>query len=130
LGVVADHLSFPAAVARRDRGHSGPHPLVELAAKLLDEALLVLANLRVSLGEQNLSEPGLHAKELDGGPPLKILDRPRSMRAGTRRLCQRSSERRSVRCGHLERPAGMRDSGVRRLLLSESEHIDGASAGA
>ena len=49
--------------ALRDR-HGGPHALVELAAELLHEALLVLLDARVALGEQNLAVSGLHAQEL------------------------------------------------------------------
>ena len=47
------------------RGHRGPHPLVELAAELLDQALLVLAHARVALGEEDLPMTRLHAQELD-----------------------------------------------------------------
>src|SRR5918996_3755290 len=54
----------PAAAAVR-RGHGGPHALVELAAELLDEPLLLLADLRVPLGEEDLSVAWLHAQELD-----------------------------------------------------------------
>ena len=46
-------------------GDRRPHAPVELAAKLLDEPLLVLAHPRVALGEQDLAVTGLHAKELD-----------------------------------------------------------------
>ena len=44
-------------------GHGGPHPLVQLAAELLDEPLLVLTDPRIALGEQNLAVSGLHAQE-------------------------------------------------------------------
>ena len=44
-------------------GHRGPHPLVELAAELLDEALLVPGHLDVALGEEDLAVARLHAQE-------------------------------------------------------------------
>ena len=48
-------------------GHGGPHALVELAAELLDEALLVLGDLEVALGDQLLAMPRAHAQELHRG---------------------------------------------------------------
>src|SRR5205823_6624565 len=46
-------------------GDGRPHPLVELAAELLDQALLVLAHARIALGEEDLPMTRLHAQELD-----------------------------------------------------------------
>src|SRR5829696_1748982 len=58
-----DHLGLAAARLglHRDRG---PHPLVELAAELRDEPLLVLGQLDVALGDQLLAVAGAHAQEL------------------------------------------------------------------
>ena len=65
LGEVAHHrrLVAPAGSLGRDRR---PHPLVELAAELLDQPLLVLGDLEVALGEQHVAVPRLHADELHG----------------------------------------------------------------
>src|SRR4051812_10327579 len=59
---AADDLGLapaPAAV-HRDRG---PHAFVELAAELLDQGLLVLGDLDVPFGDQDLAMPRLHAQE-------------------------------------------------------------------
>src|SRR5947209_10633742 len=45
---------------QRDRR---PHPRVELAAKLLDQAPLVLREVDVALGDQHLAVARLHPKE-------------------------------------------------------------------
>src|SRR3954449_10384607 len=58
-----DHLGLPAPRLRRQRD-GGPHALLELAPELLDEALLVLGDLDVSLGDQLLAVARAHAEEL------------------------------------------------------------------
>src|SRR4051794_8029405 len=45
-------------------GHGGPHPLVELGPEGLDELALLLGDLGVAFGEQDLAVAGLHAQEL------------------------------------------------------------------
>ena len=45
-------------------GHRRPHPLVELAAELLDQRLLLLGDLDIALGDELLAEARTHAKEL------------------------------------------------------------------
>src|SRR3954452_22793696 len=47
----ADHLGLAAPGPVRDR-YGRPHALLELAAELVDEALLVLGHLDVALGDQ------------------------------------------------------------------------------
>src|ERR671914_263865 len=42
LAVVLDHLGLAPTAARVVRGHRGPHALVQLAAELLHQALLLL----------------------------------------------------------------------------------------
>src|SRR5688500_6203221 len=64
LRILPDQLGLAPAAARVGGGDRRPHPLVELAAKLLHEALLVLAHPRVALGEEHLAVTGLHAQEL------------------------------------------------------------------
>src|SRR5215213_4201241 len=51
LAEVLDHRRLAAAVARGD-GNGGPHPRVELAPELVDEALLVGGDLEVTFGDQ------------------------------------------------------------------------------
>ena len=60
---VLDHLRLaPAGLAgERDRG---PHAQVELGAEGLDELALLLADLGIALGDENLTVAGLHAEEL------------------------------------------------------------------
>src|SRR3954470_20104326 len=73
------HLGLsPAALGlHRDRG---PHPLLELAAELLDEHLLVLADLDVALGDQLLAISRTHAQELHARimsrPPRQLIRHP------------------------------------------------------
>src|SRR5215211_2375095 len=69
LRVVLDHLRLAASAPRAGRRHGRPHPLVELAAKLLHETLLVLAQPRIALGEKHLAMTGSHPQELDLDPP-------------------------------------------------------------
>src|SRR4051794_2659088 len=59
---VADHARLAATTAGRG-GHRGPHPEVELAAKLVDEALLVLGDPDVPLGEHDLAVSRLHPQQ-------------------------------------------------------------------
>src|SRR3954471_19205056 len=75
---LAHHLGLPPAALglHRDRG---PHPLLELAAELRDEPLLVLAHLDVALGDQLLSIARAHPQELH----CRIMSR------GTRQLARR-----------------------------------------
>src|SRR4051794_40306697 len=58
-----DHLRLAPATSRAAR-HGGPEALVELAAELLHEALLLLGHVDVALRDENLTVPGLHAQEL------------------------------------------------------------------
>src|SRR3954447_22105617 len=58
------HLGLPPAALRLHRNR-GPHPLLELALELLDEHLLVLADLDVALGDQLLTISGTHAQNLN-----------------------------------------------------------------
>src|SRR3954468_7938134 len=58
-----DHASL-AAPSGGLRWHSGPHPLVELLAERRDETFLVLADLGVPLGEQDLAVSGRHPQQL------------------------------------------------------------------
>src|SRR5579859_2669683 len=44
-------------------GHRGPQPGIQLAAELLDQALLVLGVRDVALGDQYLTVPGLHSEK-------------------------------------------------------------------
>src|SRR4051795_11343567 len=61
----AHHLRLPAAALGLHRNR-GPHALLELAAELRDEALLVLAHLDIALGDQLLSIARAHPQELHG----------------------------------------------------------------
>src|SRR5215208_3781377 len=54
VAVVADHHGLAPAAAGRVGGDRRPHSLVQLAAKLLDESLLILAHLGIALREENL----------------------------------------------------------------------------
>src|SRR5947209_2509277 len=56
----ADHQGLRPALLACQR-HRGPQALVELAAKLLDEPLLVLAHVEVALSYEDLAVTGLHA---------------------------------------------------------------------
>src|SRR3954470_14335611 len=70
-------LTPTARVLDRDRR---PHPLLELAPELLDEHLLVLADLDVALGDQLLAIPRAHAQELHARimsrPPRQLIRHP------------------------------------------------------
>src|SRR5687768_11142002 len=66
------HLRLAPPGLGRQR-HRRPHPAIELAAELLDQALCVLGDLRVALGDELLTVARAHAEELH-----------------TRRLCQRA----------------------------------------
>src|SRR5579875_1110604 len=57
-----DHLRL-APAARVGRRHGRPQAGVKLAAELAHQALLVLAAVALSLGDQDLSVTGLHPKE-------------------------------------------------------------------
>src|SRR6185312_16299638 len=59
------HLGLTPAARALDRNRR-PHALLELAPELLDEHLLVLADLDVALGDQLLAIPRAHAQELHG----------------------------------------------------------------
>src|SRR5688500_8109937 len=61
---LVDHHGLAPAAPGRMRRHGRPHALVELAAELLDEALLVLAHLRIPLREEDLAVAGAHPQEL------------------------------------------------------------------
>ena len=61
LGEFADHDRLAARTV--GGGHRGPHSEVELAAERLDETLLVLGGLDVSLGEQHIAVPGSHSHQ-------------------------------------------------------------------
>src|SRR5215210_3959938 len=55
IGVLLDHLRLsPAAAGVRHRDRR-PHALVELAAELLDEALLVLLHAGIAFGKEHLT---------------------------------------------------------------------------
>src|SRR3954471_24123897 len=60
------HLGLAPAARVLDRDRR-PHPLLELAPELLDEHLLVLADLDVALGDQLLAISRAHAQELYAG---------------------------------------------------------------
>src|SRR5512132_265884 len=60
-----DHACF-ASPHGGALGDGGPHALIELAAELLDEQLLLLGHLDVPFGDQHLTVSGLHAKEPHG----------------------------------------------------------------
>src|SRR3954469_10240069 len=59
----APHLRLPPA-GLGDRRHRRPHAVVQLAAEELDEALLVLGDIDVALGDQLLAGARSHAEEL------------------------------------------------------------------
>src|SRR3954454_9726183 len=71
--VVLHHDRLPATRSRVGGRHGGPHPLIELAAEFLDEKRFLLADLRVTLGEQHLSEAGFHAQQLHEGTDLMTV---------------------------------------------------------
>src|SRR5918999_608416 len=85
---LTHELRLAPAAAAVGRGNRGPHAVVELAAELLDQALLLLADPRVALGEEDLPVTWLHAQELDDLSPnvwlwLAPVGRPpRSAAAG------------------------------------------------
>src|SRR3954447_18060950 len=62
----ADHLRLAPPVGPGGR-HGRPHSVVELAAELLDERLLLLRDLEVAFGDELLAEAGTHAEELHPG---------------------------------------------------------------
>src|SRR4051812_14992167 len=76
LRVVLHHERLATTRRRIFRRHCGPHSLVELARELLHEELFLLADLGVTLGEQNLAKPGLHAEQLQGGTDLMTARSP------------------------------------------------------
>src|SRR5712691_7244938 len=65
LRVLPYQLSLATAARRVGGGHGGPHALVELAAKSLNEPLLILAHIGIALREEDFTVSGFHAKELD-----------------------------------------------------------------
>src|SRR5205814_690257 len=65
LAVALHEQGLAPGAVRLGGGHGGPHALVELAAKLLDEALLVLAHARIALRETDLAVTRFHAQEPD-----------------------------------------------------------------
>src|SRR3954451_15996679 len=70
LRVVLHHERLPATRRRVGSRNGGPHPFVQLAAEFSDQELFLLADLRVSLGKQDLTEPRLHAQQLHEGTDL------------------------------------------------------------
>ena len=64
-------------------GDRRPHARVELAAELLDEALGVLGDLEVALGDQLLAVPGTHAQELHRRPIMPEGRWPAASRASS-----------------------------------------------
>src|SRR4051812_49999170 len=70
LRVVLHHERLATTRCRVGSGNRGPHPVVELTAKFLNEELFLLADLRVPLGEQYLAESRLHAQQLHEGTDL------------------------------------------------------------
>src|SRR5688500_9459358 len=54
LAVLVDRHGLAAAAARRVGGDGRPHALVELAAELLDQPLLVLAHFGIALRQEDL----------------------------------------------------------------------------
>src|SRR5918994_1298511 len=65
LEKVADHGRSPSP-AVLGSGNRRPHPLIELAAELLDQPFLLFGHLRIPLGEQDVSMTGLEAEQLHG----------------------------------------------------------------
>src|SRR4051794_10843845 len=64
LVVCLDHPRLATPVVGSGLRARRPHALVELAAELLDEPLLVLAHGRIALGQEDLSMSRLHTEEL------------------------------------------------------------------
>src|SRR3954469_9934065 len=69
LGIARDLVEGPhelrlTASPRVRRRHRGPQPLLELGPEGLDELALLLGDLGVAFGEQDLAVAGLHAQEL------------------------------------------------------------------
>ena len=62
----ADHLGL-APAGLRHHGDGRPHALLELVPELLDETLLVVGDLHVTLGDQLLAVTRAHAQELHVG---------------------------------------------------------------
>src|ERR671937_47208 len=68
VGVAGNVLEGPgdlrlAPAAPVGGRHRRPHSLVQLAAELLDERLLLLGDVDIALGDQHLAVPRLHAQE-------------------------------------------------------------------
>ena len=77
----AHQLGLTTACLRLDRNRR-PHPLLELAAELLDEPLLVLADLDVTLGDQLLAVARAHSQELHTWHYVTRPSRLEACRAG------------------------------------------------
>src|SRR3954471_14866225 len=72
LGVARDlvegsHELRLTASPRVRRRHGGPQSLLELGPERLDQLALLLGDLRIAFGEQDLAVTGLHAEELHAG---------------------------------------------------------------
>lgn len=65
------HASLPPTRVIRERNR-GPQPGVQLPAKLLDQALFILAVFNVTLGDQHLAVSGLHSQEAHAGIMPKL----------------------------------------------------------
>src|SRR3954454_10710814 len=68
--VEGAHQPGLAPAAARLCRDGGQHAEVELVAELCDEPLLVLAQIHVTFGQEDLAVPGLHAQELHREPRL------------------------------------------------------------
>ena len=85
---VADHRRLVAARLGGER-HGRPHPQLELAAELGDQALLVLGELRVALGKQDVAVSRCHSQQLHAPIIAYALCAPKEL--GQRRAAQASS---------------------------------------
>src|ERR1700704_3907385 len=103
VGEALDVLGL-AAAARRFSRDRRPHPRVELAAKRLDQLLLLLRHLDVTLGEHYLTMTRLHSQEPHR---LRIM-------ANT---CARDRR--------MRRPAAPARRASPRAHAREPEHVDG-----
>src|SRR3954451_21582557 len=127
----AHHLGLPPATFPLDRDR-GPHPLLELMPELGDQPLLVLAQARITFGDQLLAIARTHPQELHGRIMSRGLERPDRSVAPIGRSVSRLTPVPSTLTGPVPRPISPRPSrtasDAMRLARSAASNGENPSA--